>query len=107
MADLINASLSFTDMVDASNVTNLLVNSSNHTNGSINEDDDTYDETVRLIHVIGRSILIVFGTIGNLLAFYVMRRGSLKNVSTCFYMAILALADTGKCKYIEFQSILD
>ena len=33
---------------------------------------------------------------GNLLTFYVMRSGSLKHVSSCFYMAILALADTGK-----------
>ena len=41
-------------------------------------------------------ILIVFGTIGNLLSFYVMRKSSLKKVSTCFYMSMLALADTGE-----------
>ena len=53
-------------------------------------------EVARMIHVITRPILIILGTIGNMLSFYVMRRGSLKNVSTCFYMSILALADTGK-----------
>ena len=59
--------------------------------------DDTSDgEAARMVHVIGRPVLVVLGTIGNCLAFYVMRKGSLKNVSTCFYMAILALADTGK-----------
>ena len=53
-------------------------------------------EITRMIHVIMRPILIVCGTIGNLLSFYVTRRGSLKEVSTCFFMSILVLADTGK-----------
>ena len=48
-----------------------------------------------MIHVVLEPMLIVLGTIGNLLTFYVMRRGSLKDVSTCFYMSILALADKG------------
>ena len=52
-------------------------------------------EPARTVHIIMRPILVTFGTIGNMLSFYSMRRGSLKNVSTCFYMAILALADTG------------
>ena len=55
-----------------------------------------YAEITRMIHITVRPILIVFGTTGNLLSFYVMRRGSLKHSSTCFYMSILALADTGK-----------
>ena len=38
----------------------------------------------------------VLGGFGNILTFIVMRRGSLQEVSTCFYMSILALADTGK-----------
>ena len=46
-----------------------------------------------------RPVLIVGGTVGNLLTFCVMRRGSMKKVSTCFYMAILALADTGRIFY--------
>ena len=60
------------------------------------ESDTNYEEITRMIHVIVRPILIVGGTIGNLLSFYVMRRGSLKEVSTGFYMSILALVDTGK-----------
>ena len=40
-------------------------------------------------------IIIIGGTVLNILSFIVMRRGSLKEVSTCFYMSILALADTG------------
>ena len=55
-----------------------------------------YEETTRLMQVYIRPVIIVGGTVGNLLAFYVMQRGSMKKVSTCFYMAILALADTGK-----------
>ena len=54
------------------------------------------DETARTVVVISFPIIIVLGTIGNLLTFVVMRRGSLKHSSTCFYMAILALADTGE-----------
>ena len=53
-------------------------------------------EVARMIHVIARPVIIICGTIGNLLSFYVMRRGSLKNVSTCLYLSILALTDTGK-----------
>ena len=48
-----------------------------------------------MIWFILHPILIILGTFGNVLVFIVMRRGSLKNVSTCFYMSILALADTG------------
>ena len=54
-------------------------------------------EIARIIHVIVRPTLVVFGSIGNTLSFYVMRRTSLKHLSTCFYMSILALADTGEC----------
>ena len=56
----------------------------------------TSEEIARLIQVIVRPILIVIGTIGNLLTIYIMRRTSLKDVSSCFYMSILALADTCK-----------
>ena len=55
------------------------------------------EKITRLIQLITRPILIIFGSIGNSLTFYIMRRTSLKNVSSCFYMAVLALADT--CKY--------
>ena len=56
----------------------------------------TSEEIARLIHIIIRPILIVIGTIGNCLSFYIMRRTSLKDVSSCFYMSLLAVADTGR-----------
>ena len=43
-------------------------------------------------------VILFVGTIGNLLSFIVMQRGSLKKSSTCFYMAMLAVADS--CKFI-------
>ena len=57
-----------------------------------------------MILLISYPILIVFGTLGNSLVFVVMSRGSLKHVSTCFYMSILALADTGKTSTILLQA---
>ena len=53
-------------------------------------------EIARWIHMIFRPIYLVIGTIGNGLTFYIMRRTSLKDVSSCFYMSLLALADTSK-----------
>ena len=64
-----------------------------------NEDNADLAEKVRIVHVIVRPILVILGTFGNLLSFYVMRRGSLKHVSTCFYMSVLAIADTGKIRF--------
>ena len=49
-----------------------------------------------LIFKIAFPIFIAFGTFSNLLVFVVMRSGSLRDISTCFYMSILALADLGK-----------
>ena len=59
------------------------------------EEVDDNEEIVRLIQVFGRPPIIILGTIGNILTFIAMQRGSLKRLSTCFYMAMLALADTG------------
>ena len=56
--------------------------------------------TIVWIRLVIEPVLIIFGTIGNLLSFYIMRTGSLRNVSTCFYMSILALADTGKYMHL-------
>ena len=53
-------------------------------------------EITRIIRVVYLPIFIICGTCFNILTFIVMRRGSMKEVSTCFYMSILALADTGK-----------
>ena len=56
----------------------------------------TNAEIARLIQIIIRPILIILGTVGNCLTLYIMRRPSLKDVSSCFYMTVLAVADTGK-----------
>ena len=61
-----------------------------------------WKEIGRILEIIVRPIVIVFGTIFNMLSFYIMRKGSLKKVSTCFYMSILALADTGKMNRDNF-----
>ena len=56
----------------------------------------TNAEIARLLKIIFRPILVIIGTIGNGLTIYIMRRSSLKHLSTCFYMVILALADSSK-----------
>ena len=74
-------------------------NSSNTTTeSSISEETFKWSnaEIARLIQIIIRPILIIIGTIGNCLSLYIMRRTSLKDVSSCFFMAALAVADTGK-----------
>ena len=80
------------------NVSNVSVFKVNPTETDDSAESMTWDnkEITRIIHVIVRPTLVVFGTIGNTLAFYIMRRSSLKHLSTCFYMSILALADTGE-----------
>ena len=55
------------------------------------------EEIARLLNLVLRPVPIVFGSIGNGLLFYIMRQGSLKKMSTCFYISILALVDTSKC----------
>ena len=67
--------------------------------GKIELDDDykqLYIDIERWINSISFIALPVFGGFGNILTFIVMQRGSLKEVSTCFYISMLALADTGK-----------
>ena len=56
----------------------------------------TSDEIARLIQIIFRPILVIVGTVGNGLTIYIMRKTSLKHLSTCFYMFVLALADSSK-----------
>ena len=72
----------------------------NSTTEPSSKNDDSAEEIKRMIRVITYPILVIFGTFGNLLSFYVMRKGSMRKVSTCFYMSILALADTGKYNYL-------
>ena len=60
------------------------------------QSEDNYDREVeigRTIIIISYPIIILIGTIGNVLTFIVMRRGLLKDSSTCFYMAVLALSE--------------
>ena len=65
-------------------------------------------EITRILHLVIRPVLIVCGTIGNGLSFYIMRQGSLKKMSTCLYLSILALADTSKlCKSLSFVFFSD
>ena len=82
---------------DSQHFYNVTENSqSNESDPSNYEEFDNFDETERWINVFASPVIILFGTIGNTMTFIVMRRCSLKDVSTCFYMAILALTDTGK-----------
>ena len=62
---------------------------------------DDAAEIARKIQIVVRPVLIVLGTVGNCLSFYVMRRGPLKKRSYCFYMAMLALV-TPVCTMFPF-----
>ena len=95
-AESLNSTVLFTN--NTSNVSELYGNGTNLTVNDelFTEDDNYYSEIVRLMRVYGRPPIIVLETLGNLLTFIVMRRGSMRHVSTCFYMAILALADMGQ-----------
>ena len=63
----------------------------------VNEIDNTDKEIVRIVVIATFPVILVVGTIGNVLTFVIMQKGSLKHSSTCFYMAMLAVADTGEC----------
>ena len=87
---------------NVSNVTESLTNQTQPTKES-SEDE----ELARVLELVIRPVLIVFGTIGNGLSFYIMRQGSLKKMSTCFYLSILALTDTSvRYLYIMRQGSL-
>ena len=95
------------------NVSKIDNNSSYNLNTSVTYSNESYnketeisstgflskEEVIRLVQVFIRPILFVLGTYGNALSFYIMRRGSLIEVSTCFYMAMLAIADTRESKF--------
>ena len=69
-------------------------------NNSADTEDDWYDEEWEMAKIVILSafpVILAIGTMGNLMTFIVMQRGSLKHSSTCFYMAMLSVADT--CKY--------
>ena len=95
MAESLNSTVLLTN--NTSNVSELYGKETNLTINEepVTEDNNNLAEIVRLMQVYGRPPIILLGTLGNVLAFIVMRRGSMRHVSTCFYMAILALADMG------------
>ena len=77
-------------------------------NSSADTEDDWYGKEEKMAKTVILStfpVILVIGTIGNLLTFIVMQRGSLKHLSTCFYMAMLAVADT--CKYFLIVGITE
>ena len=49
--------------------------------------EDTAD-VARMIQLVARPLLVVLGSVCNVMTFCVMRRGSLGNISTCFYIVI-------------------
>ena len=55
-------------------------------------------QMIRILYIFVYLIILVVGSVGNSLTFIIMQRGSLKHSSTCFYMAMLAVADTCKCE---------
>ena len=59
--------------------------------------DETEKPMSRILVLSTFPIILLVGTIANVLTFIIMQRGSLKHSSTCFYMAVLALSDTCKC----------
>ena len=63
-------------------------------------------EKAKIIVLTTFPVILVAGTIGNLLTFIVMQRGSLRHSSTCFYMAMLAVADTCKYSIVEQRGAL-
>ena len=72
------------------------INTTSETN-QIDGNEDGDREISRILVITTFPIILAVGTIGNVLTFIVMQRGSLRLSSTCFYMAMLALADT--CEY--------
>ena len=63
---------------------------------SVNISHTTDLEIVQMVIIVTFPVILVIGSTGNVLTFVVMQRGSLKHSSTCFYMAMLAVADTGE-----------
>ena len=88
--------LEITDNYNGSSMSNTQIQEYLETNND-NDNVDISKIITKHIQLVVRPILIIFGTMGNLATFYVMRSGSLRKVPLCFHLSILALADTGKC----------
>ena len=59
-------------------------------------------QIIRIIFIVAYFLIFIIGTIGNALVFVIMQRGSLKHSSTCFYMAMLVVADSCEFLHINF-----
>ena len=77
-----------------SNVTGIDLDLSN-----ITEESKSLVVDGRLIRVSVLPVLIVLGTIGNVLTILVMWRGAMVKSPIGLYMLVLAVADTGTLKY--------
>ena len=93
-----------TDIYNASSMSNTQIQEYLETNND-NYNVDISKTIARYIQLVLRPIFIILGTMGNLVTFYVMRSGSLRSVPICFYMSILALADTGEYYLVLKYSI--
>ena len=80
-----------------------MINASQYpTNTSELEEYDTNRHIFKILILSTFPFILLIGTVGNSLTFIIMQRGSLKHSSTCFYMAILALADSSKFNIFIF-----
>ena len=74
-----------------------------NTSAQLSLSDQTFkwsgEEIARMLQIVVRPILIIIGTTGNFSTVYIMTGTSLKDVSSCFYMTVLSLADTRKFKF--------
>ena len=52
----------------------------------------------RMIFVVLGPVFLILGSAGNILSLAVLRSGEFKELSTCFYMSVLAVMDTGRFK---------
>ena len=93
MEDFRTNTLSTADDTSAVSADNRHVNYSDYI--LENESDNRDKEIVRMVVIVSFPVILVIGSIGNALTFVIMQKGSLKHSSTCFYMAMLAVADTG------------
>ena len=59
---------------------------------------DQEEYAARMIFVVLGPFFLIFGTAGNVLSLVVLRSGEFKKLSTCFYMSVLTVMDTGRFK---------
>jgi len=73
-----------------------MANASNTTESIFREDPSIYQEYILAnnMWLYGSGVIIIFGTIGNLLSGLVMMRKSLQRHTTSFYLTVLAVVDT-------------